>query len=371
PIMLGTELSSIKALAKSNPEVLGALQNLMQTQVPGSDIQFPSTIKLIYNAVRNYWNDDGTLLQRYKQGGHVSSILQQTKDALGDMAYRPDLAPPAWAQKLNNAVAIGAKITGSDFHEQMTRFVSADVMRQLTDPLVKAGQMSVADQEAFMGTFVNRVQGNYVRSQRPQIFQGTVGAAIGLFQTYQFNVLQQLFRHIADGNTRALLTFGGLQTSIYGLNGLPFFDAINQHVIANAAGNTDHKDAYTTVPQIMGKQLGDWLMYGTPSAFPLWAGKGPALYSRGDINPRNSTIIPTSLSEIPAVSAGMHLAQTIYNFGSNIGNGANIGQAMLQALEHQGWNRPLAGFAQVLAGKSTTTNGNLVSAASDFHTTSL
>jgi len=65
-------------------------------------------------------------------------------------------------------------------------------MRQLSQPLVDAGKMTIKEQNAYISTFVNRVQGNYVTSQRPIIFQGTTGAAISLFQTYAFNVLQQL-----------------------------------------------------------------------------------------------------------------------------------------------------------------------------------
>ena len=54
----------------------------------------------------------------------------------------------------------------------------------------------------YINTFVNRVEGNYIAAQRPGIFQGPVGQAIGLFQTYQFNLMQQLFRHIGEGTVK-------------------------------------------------------------------------------------------------------------------------------------------------------------------------
>ena len=53
-------------------------------------------------------------------------------------------------------------------------------MRQISDPLVAAGKLTAKEQDAYISTFVNRVQGNYVTSQRPVIFQGTTGAAVSL-----------------------------------------------------------------------------------------------------------------------------------------------------------------------------------------------
>lgn len=62
-------------------------------------------------------------------------------------------------------------MTGNTFAEEFTRFVSADVMRQLSDPLVAAGKLSIKEQNTYISSFVNRVQGNYVTSQRPSCFK--------------------------------------------------------------------------------------------------------------------------------------------------------------------------------------------------------
>jgi hypothetical protein len=55
--------------------------------------------------------------------------------------------------------------------------------------------------------------------------------------------------------------------------------------------------------------------------------------------------------------------------GKNIKAGADVSDSLLQGLEHQGWNRPLAGFAQLLAGQSTDRKGAVISAASDLKAT--
>lgn len=216
-----------------------------------------------------------------------------------------------------------------------------------------------------IGIFVNRVQGNYIASQRPILFQGTIGAAIGLFQTYQFNMLQQLFRHIGDRNAKTIAVMAGLQTSVFGMSGLPLFDAINTHLVGNASINEGHRDIYSTIASA-NKEAGDWMMYGTVSAFPFFSDKAPALFTRGDLNPRHITIIPTSPTEIPIYQAGSRVVSTLLNTGKNIINGADLGPALLNGLEHNGVSRPLAGIAQAMQGFSTTGKGSMISSTSDF-----
>lgn len=371
PIMLGTEVSSLRTLIGKDSELAGKFNELRNIKIPGQEAAVPSTTKLIGQAIGNFFGKDkDLLLARYKDNGDIRDISQLYHEVLDDLSYRAGRKPSEWNEKVNSAIEKGSKITGNDFAEEFTRFISADVMRQLSDPLIGAGKLTLKEQNAYISSFVNRVQGNYISSQRPVVFQGTTGAAVGLFQTYAFNVLQQLFRHVENGDKRAVLTFAGLQTSIYGMNGLPFFDAINQHLIGTASGNTGHKDAYSQLPAA-NKELGDWMLYGTASAFPLFGEKSPSLYSRGDINPRHISILPINPLDIPAVSASIKLVGSIAGFGSQVAQGADLSSSFLQGLEHQGWSRPLAGFAQVLAGQTTTGKGSLISAANDLETTSM
>lgn len=371
PIMLGMEVQSIRGLIGKDSELAGKLSELMTVKVPGQTAAVPSTTKLIGTAINNFFGKDKqALLTRYRDNGDIREVAALYHEVLDDLAYQAGRAPGAWSAKIDAAIEKGSTVTGNNFSEQFTRFISADVMRQISDPLVAAKKMNLKEQNAYISSFVNRVQGNYISSQRPVVFQGTTGAAIGLFQTYAFNVLQQLFRHMENKDTRALLTFAGLQSSVYGMNGLPFFDAINQHLIGSASGNTGHRDAYSFLPAA-NKELGDWMLYGTASAFPLFGEKAPALYSRGDINPRHISILPINPLDVPAVSASIKLVGAIAGFGKQVAQGADVSSSMLQALEHHGWNRPLAGFAQVLAGQTTTGKGSLISSANDLETTTM
>ena len=367
PIMLGTELASIRELATKGSNLTGKLNELMSVAVPGSQVRMPSTTKLIGNAIYNYFGKDKkALISRYRDLGAIKDISQIYHEVLEQITYAPGTRASEFSNRVNAAIERGSSITGNTFAEEFTRFVSADVMRQVTDVLATAGRMTKQEQDAYISVFVNRVQGNYTTSQRPVLFQGTSGAAVSLFQTYAFNVLQQLYRHMESGNKKTLAIFAGLQSTVFGFNGLPFFDAVNTHLIGGyMSGNPTHQDAYSVLPAF-NKEVGEMMLYGIASAFPLFSGSSPALFTRGDINPRHLSIIPVSPLDVPAVSASLKLFNNIVDTGSKLVQGADVTDALLQGLEHQGWNRPLAGFAQLLAGQSTTSSGALISAASDM-----
>lgn len=366
PLLLSTELASIKTLAAKDPELLGKLNEALTIAMPGSTTRVPSSTKLMANAIQNYFGSEGkTLVARYKANGDIRETLQQVHSMMDDIAMRPDYK--VFSDGVTKAFEKGAKITLNEQAEQFTRFISADVMRQLTEPAVAKGALSLAEQNAFISVFTNRVQGNYITSQRPIVFQGVLGSAVSLFQTYSFNLMQQLFRHVENKDKRAVATLFGMQAGLFGLNGTPFFEAVNTHLIGNAATNQGHTDAYSFTPNLLGKEVGDWLMYGTASALPLvMNGQTPALYSRGDINPRHMTILPLNPLDIPAIDASRRIVSNLVDVGSKIAGGAAIGQSLLQGLEHNGVNRPLSGLAQVVNQQATTSKGSLISASSDF-----
>lgn len=365
PILTATEISSIRRAVKTDPKLAGMLAELENVKAPDGTI-VPSTLKLMNRAVANYFGDTGKALAgRYKDIGAIRGVAQQHYEMLDDMSAWNKIGTSEWSKKLDKWTEKISTATGNNFSEEFTRFVSADVMRQIAEPLVSAGKMSVKEQNALISIFTNRVQGNYISSQRPIMFQGTLGSAIGLFQTYQFNMFQQIFRHIENRDARTLAVATALQSGMFGLTGLPFFEAVNTSLLGNASMNAGHKDIYSTAMSSVPKDLGEWALYGTPSAFPLFSDKAPAFYTRGDLNPRYASIVPVSPLDLPAVQLGQRLVTSITGMAKSIVNGADLSSAFLHGLEHNGISRPLAGIAQVAQGYRTTADGSLV-AANDF-----
>jgi len=374
-VLLGKETTSLlRGIKNSNPELAGELSKLMEVSLPGVDDTIKSSSKLIASVMGDFVKGDKSEVGKWVTangwGGRYQDIY---RSMLEDLATTGAETPSMFGVKLQNALkkaqeitGVMGKATGNELAEEFNRFVAAGVAKKISDLGIRAGLMDESVQLAYVNTFVNRTQSNVLAAQRPMVFQGPLGQAIGLFQGYQFNVMQQLFRGVAESGAKDAAIFAGLQSTLYGLNGLPAFQYINQHIIGTASGNTQHTDAYSAIYGAAGNKVGDWLMYGAPSNLLQ-----NNLYSRGDINPRRVTVLPTSPGEIAAVSAiGGFLGNLKETFGK-IAGGGDVWQTIVQGIEHNGLSRPLAGLAQVsqaaVTGKvfSTTKSGD-VSFVNDF-----
>jgi hypothetical protein len=379
-VLLGGETKSIlRALKAGGPEAEKAIGALAYIKVPGTDRSIFSAQKLIANSMAKFGRvgRDSPEFKFYQDNGYMTRITDQYSDVLGDLAYNPALGTKTWSQNIDKAFKKAADIgdqaeilTGNRLAEEFNRFVAGDVMKQLTDVAVAQKLMTAKEQLAYINTFVNRTQGNYLAAQRPHMFQGPIGQSIGLFQTYQFNLMQQLLRHVGEGHSKDAMTLLGLQGSIHGMNGLPAFGAINTHLIGNASGNDAHRDAYDTVYGIAGKEAGDWLMYGAASnaAGLLHPDLKVNLYTRGDINPRHVTLVPISPASVPIVQATGKFMKNLFATSDKLAAGGDVTTTILQGLEHNGLSRPLAGLAQTLEGfnnpegvsYSTSKKGNVI-----------
>ena len=373
-VLLGAETKYVlRALQNADSKALGPLSELLQLDT-GAGSKYRSAGKLIFNSQKRFFSEEGKqLLQEYKTNGWVTDLSDQFKSVLDDITLRGNETDKELGSKLSQAFSKVKKIgsetvdkvekwTGNKLAEEFNRFVAADVMKQITDAGVNAGVIDAKLQKSFINTFVNRTQGNYLASQRPLVFQGPIGQAVGLFQTYQFNMIQQLFRYVAEGSSKDTAMLLGLQGTIYGMNGLPAFNAINTHIVGTASGNSNHTDAYSATYGIAGKNAGDLLLYGLPSKL-----LGANLYTRGDINPRNPTILPVNPADIPFVSAFIKVGQNLVSTAEKLSLGGDVGKTLLQAVEHNGLSRPLAGIAQIAEGftndsfksYSTSSKGNM------------
>lgn len=361
-ILRTTELSQqLDAAAAGNSDIAGKLAQLYKLDVTGKGDLIRSPVKLMAQAGRDFFSSDPTLLpthQLYRdlnlQRGYGDQFRSIVRD---DLALRGTETADILQTKLRSALTravelsgVAEKYTGNKLAEEFNRFVSARSAELVTNPAVDAGIMTRQEQYAYMNTFVNRVEGNIIASQRPFAFQGPIGQAIGLFQSYQFNIMQQMFRYVAEGSGKDAAMLLGLQGTFFGLQGMPAFQAINQHIIGTASGNPKHIDAYDATYGIVGKNLGDLLTYGLPSNL-----LSTNLYARGDINPRQLTVIPTALNEVPIVGAFTKFFGDLKDTTTKIGTGANVWETLLQGIEHNGISRPLSGIAQTL--QATTGSG--------------
>ncbi len=384
-VLLGTELKSVlRAIEGGNAEAVGELAKLAKVKVPGTTDSIFSPAKLIAKRIGDFHSDKAGR-EWFKQHGFISSITDQydqTLDALGVAVAKGDATSLQRAMGL--AKGLGDKAeqwSANKLAEEFNRYVAAGVMKDITDIAIKHGALDEKTALSYINTFVNRTQGNYLASQRPVLFQGPLGQAIGLFQTYQFNLLQQMFRYIGEGSKKDLLMMAGLQGGVYGMNGMPAFNAINTYIIGNAGGNSTHANLYDAVMSGAGREAGEWLLYGGLSnGLSLFhPDLKTNIYSRGDINPRHLTLVPTDPASVPIVSATAKFLGNIKDGLGQVAMGADVWGTFLRGIEQNGVSRPLAGMAQVLEGMgradgkvvSTNQQGNILMAHDLYSLSSL
>lgn len=353
PVLMNSEMRSV--IDAETKKLSNNANSLLTTELPdGSGRMIPSITKVLGSNMTDWFNSAvrTASLDEFRDIGVIKDDVKKYFD-LQDSLTLPygKFSESAFAQRMKQATELGAMVTGSNYGEQFVRWNAAMAAKKIFSAFGYSGQ-ELSDN---ISTFVNRVHGNYIASQRPVAFQGPIGQAVGLFQTYQFNLMQQMFRYVENGEAKSLMTLAGMQTTLFGMQGLPGFQAINNHIIGNSASNPTHKDLYSEIPDFADKGLGNFLLYGSLSNI-----LNTGLYSRGDINPRQITILPVNPLDFPAIAGGVKLISSILDTSQKIAEGGKPVPSLLLGLEHNGISRPLSGLAQLAQGIVTTSGGSLV-----------
>lgn len=374
PILMQAELTSIKKNL-SDPTVVGKLSNLLSEQVPGTSHRIPSAASLLYEGAGKYIQNpvitiDGVQKKMYEYFTEIGAIKTDPQLLRAAMDAVPMTADAIKSQKgiadyvstLSKRVGeLGAKYTGNNLAEDFVRFQAAHAMWRVAS---EAGITNGAELASYINTYVNRVHGNYLASQRPSLFQGPIGQAIGLFQTYQFNMIQQMTRYLQQGDRSAVVAATALQNTIFGMQGNPLFYQLNSYI---GNSNRQNQDIVSTVGATVGSsQLGwqdpaRWVLYGL-GANALQVN----LYSRGDLTPRYATVVPDRIQDIPAISIPTKAIGSFLDSMNMIAKGAGVAPSILHGLAHSGFNRPMSGLAALAEGGRTTSQGTLLNAYNDI-----
>lgn len=362
PIMSVPEMS---ALMKSVPTLKAQqMRKGLQVTVPDTNYTMGTNMKLQMQAVKDFFTEDGkALLKKYYDEGIITNIVREMRQVADDITIDTSLATASIAAKVDNAASkvVNKLARPADWAEDFVKFVAARQADLLMDA---AGITDQSIRSATLRTYTTRVHGNYVSAQRPAVFQGFAGQAIGLFQTYQFNLIQSLLGKIGNKEVKAVGAMMGIQAGMFGVQSVPGFRALNDYIASNSDEGTDF---YTGLADTTGQEESEWLLYGMSSNFtkPIF-GEGLELYTRGDLNPRTPFLIPTSLAEVPIWSLSSKFVGSLLGAASDLSQGVDAGQVMADTLAHNGVNRPLAGVGAILSGVRTTSNGSLIASLSDI-----
>lgn len=186
-------------------------------------------------------------------------------------------------QKIEQFGALAGKYTGYQMADDFSKFQVAWAVKEI-------GKLrGIEGEELFsvIGGSVDKTAGVYRATQRGQLFNGVIGQAVGLFQAYTINWLQNAIRNAQLGEKGNLAVMAAAQASLFGIRSMPGFEHINASI---GERNRNNEDLYTytnsTEYDEQGNPINPWgqyVMYGLGSHA---LGIPVDMFNRGDMNPR-------------------------------------------------------------------------------------
>src|SRR5574343_536879 len=253
------------ALLKGNASELSKYTNLLEvTGVKVSDAMETTLVspgKAYMSAVANIFSKDTkAFVAEALNKGVLKDIDAMFHEILIDGVSLPKTgflnAANAWSER---ARAFGAKWLLGNKAEMWSRLVTAKAAHTILEAAVADGKILAEDVWPQIQGIINKTNGSTIAASRPGMFQGMLGSGATLFQTYQLTMLQQMAKLLEDGGRRELAKLLGLQGAVFGLQGLPFFDLLNDKA---AQDNAFKSDLYDKMYTTLGKTTGDFLLYG-------------------------------------------------------------------------------------------------------------
>jgi hypothetical protein len=228
----------------------------------------------------------------------------------------------------------------SDRSEDFSRSWGHMAGLELADTL---GITGMEARHAFAHDIANKMIANYSPANRPEIFQGALGAPLGLFQSFVINYWERLFRYVETKDWHALGTQYAMQGSLFGMTSLPGWSTFNAMFMHSTGGE---QDPTSGIWNRFGESAGDLLGNGLISQIPkLFGAPGVDLYSRGDVNIRVPGVGGNSVPAFALLAKLKEGIQTgIQQFAASNGHlsTTQIGEIASNMVA----NRPLAGMIE-------------------------
>ena len=304
--------------------------------------------QVMYEGIRAMHSPNfAALNKRWKEAGYFKPLVSEVTDVLR-ATHKFDKGITATIENALDSTVVKAFSAPADLAESMTRKAAMNIGAQLGKRLYP--ELDDVGITVFARDFMDKALGNFHAAQRPVMFQGTLGVALGLFQTYMWTMGQSVYRHLEHGNYKAIGKAALLQSGIFGAGSMPGFDAVS-NMIADKFSD-DNIDLVTGTYRATGDAAADVILYGLPSNLGIGT-----FSTRGDISPR----FPTKPSDLVSANFVGQMIKSLGQVGSALNTqSSDMGRSFLQALSLQSMSRPLARSAELVTGYSMTQRGNTV-----------
>jgi len=332
----------------------GAINRKMQAQFTGAALDPNAKFSVhaaMYDGIRMM--NHPTLGPQFSAYAHDANLFVPVISEANDLLHMAKSLEPGIMGRLEDGLQsslVNILSKPSDYSETLVR-----KMAYFTGVgMAKKAYPGISDRGAviFARNFMDEAVGNYSAHQRPAMFQGTFGTALGLFQTYMLTMAQQIYRGLENRNWAALGKQLLTQQTIFGASSLPGF-----HIVSEGIGNhfsDNNVDLQTGTFRALSDPLANVLLYGLPSSF------GPGIVTRGDIQPRLPNPFQ-GLDSIAAVNFAKQGFAASERIATAIGTAnASTGRAVLEAISLQSLSRPMARLSELATGSSITSRGEVV-----------
>ena len=323
------------------PEFSRAMPKTYLGNALGEGIEVPFPARAIYDGIR-FRNSAAAkpLIDRWIREGFGESIVSEAtrlntlihsggKDALGQI------------NKILESDLIKKLSTPSDYAEKETRLWALSIGFQLARRMYPGISDTGAD--LFAKEFLTKTIGNYYSAQRPVMFQGTLGVAIGLFQTYMLTWAQQAFRSIEEKNFKALASQMLAQAGLFGMGSTPMYDLFSKTIGEHFSDK--HYDLQSGTYRALPDPLAEFIVYGLPASL------GVGLYTRGDMQPRIPFTQDSVLDTIAAVNATKQVIAATGHTLKKVMQANDMGEGvrgLLEGIAMQSLSRPMARVVEAI-----------------------
>ena len=281
-------------------------------------------------------------------------------------------------QKLLNSRMAKVMTAPSDWSEKFVRHQAyfagiAQALEkdpQMAQRILQQGMKGNMDMgEHIAHGFTIRSMGNYNGTQRPHLFQGSLGNAMMLYQTYMLTMAQNMYKFLEKREYAGLGKLLTTQAGIFGMSTLPFYGSLNK-AVGSYVGE-DNMDITNMTNRIFGKDgpeernWAEFILYGAPSAL-----MNTAFSSRAELQPRlplsmgtdgSVGLIPPGISFLKQTmdlfATGWSELSSTLNAG---GNTMDLAEAGRRAIAMQSIWRPARGMAEVTQGYTLDRKGAVI-----------
>ena len=200
----------------------------------------------MYNGIRFGGSVEGKALNKLaEEAGLFKSIVSEANEVMSQ-ARSLDKGMITAVERGLEKVNASILTAPANYSETMVRklaFQTGAYMAKESYPgISKAGIMT------FARDFMDQAIGNYSSAQRPVMFQGTLGVAMGLFQTYMLTTAQDIYRLVENRNFKQLGKMMLAQGTIFGARSLPGFSYVSETIGENFS---DQNVDLTTIDYIV------------------------------------------------------------------------------------------------------------------------